>query len=168
MSETLFIIGEDKKTLTVERTYNAPKSLVWKAYSTKEMLLKWWGPRGWDTIIKRLEFKNGGTWHYGMKCVDESMGEWFGMTSWGMFTFQNIHPEDLFEYVDVFCDEDANINPDFPSSHSVIEFSEQDGKTTVKTITTYAREEDLTQVIEMGMKEGLTQTLDKLEEVLRG
>ena len=167
MSETKFTIADDKKTLIVERTYDAPKNLVWAAYSTREMLLKWWGPRGWDTIIKHLDFKDGGTWHYGMKCVDKNQGDWFGMTSWGMFTFDNVQPEDSFEYTDIFCDEDGNVTPGFPSSHTTITFTEHDGKTTVKTITAYASEEDLTQVIEMGMKEGLTQTLDKLEEALR-
>jgi uncharacterized protein YndB with AHSA1/START domain len=166
MSKTKFTIADDKKTLIVERTYNAPRSKVWRAYSTREMLLKWWGPQGWDTVIKHLDFKDGGTWHYGMKCVDKNQKDWFGMTAWGKFTYANIRPEESFEYTDIFCDEDGNPTPDMPSSHTVITFVEKGGKTTVTTTTSYANEESLKQVLEMGMKEGLTQTLDKLEAVL--
>jgi len=166
MSETTFTIAEDERTLIVERTFDAPKSRVWKAYSTRELLLRWWGPRGWETIIKRLEFEEGGTWHYGMKCVDESQKDWFGKTSWGRFTYASIRPEDSFEYTDVFCDEDGNAMPDMPTSHTVVTLVEKDGKTTVTSRTAYASAEALSQVLEMGMKEGLTQTLDRLEEVL--
>jgi len=167
MSETTFTIADDEKTLIVERTFDAPKSQVWKAYSTRELLRRWWGPRGWETIIKRLEFEDGGTWHYGMKCVDERQGEWFGKTSWGRFTYANIRPEDSFEYTDVFCDEDGNAIPNMPTSHTVVTLVERAGGTTVTSTTAYASEEALSQVLEMGMKEGLTQSLDKLEEVLR-
>ncbi len=168
MSETQFTVGNDKKTLIVERTFNAPKSKVWKAYTTREMLAQWWGPRGWETIIKHLEFKDGGSWHYGMKCVDENQKEWFGMTSWGKFTYANIRPEESFEYTDIFCDEQGDPIPNMPSSHSELTLVEHDGKTTVTTKVTYASEEALAQVLEMGMEEGLTQTLDKLEEVVSG
>lgn len=168
MSETKFTVGNDKKTLVVERTFAAPKAKIWKAYSTREMLLKWWGPRGWETIIKHLEFKDGGSWHYGMKCVDKNQGEWFGMTSWGKFTYANIRPEVSFEYTDIFCDENGQAMPNMPSSHTVLTMTERDGKTTVTTKTTYATAEALETVLKMGMKEGLTQTLDKLEEAVTG
>jgi len=168
MSETRFTVADDRKTLIVERTFDAPKGRVWKAYSTRELLQRWWGPRGWETVIKQLEFEDGGTWHYGMKCVDENQGDWFGTTSWGKFTYANIRPEDSFEYTDVFCDEEGAPIPGMPSSHTVVRLVERDGKTTVTTTTAYATEQALSQVLEMGMKEGLTQTLDKLEEVLRG
>jgi uncharacterized protein YndB with AHSA1/START domain len=167
MSETTFRVAEDGKTLVVERTFDAPKSRVWKAYSTRELLERWWGPRGWETLIKHLAFEDGGTWHYGMKCVDESQGEWFGKTSWGMFTYANIRPEDSFEYTDVFCDEEGDPTPGMPSSQTLVRLVERDGKTTVTTTTRYDSEEALSQVLEMGMKEGLTQTLDKLDEALR-
>jgi uncharacterized protein YndB with AHSA1/START domain len=167
MSDTTFRVSDDKKRLIVERTFDAPKSRVWKAYSTRDLLLRWWGPRGWETIIKRLEFENGGTWHYGMKCIDANQGDWFGKTSWGQFVYENIRPEDSFEYTDVFCDEEGNPTPGMPSSHTVVKLVEREGRTTVTTTTSYTSEEALSQVLEMGMKEGLSETLDKLEEVLR-
>jgi uncharacterized protein YndB with AHSA1/START domain len=168
LSETTFTVADDKTTLIVERTFDAPRARVWKAYSTRELLLRWWGPRGWETVIKHLEFKNGGSWHYGMRCIDEKQGDWFGKTSWGKFSYANIRPEDSFEYTDIFCDEQGSPLPHLPSSHTVVTLVERDGRTTVTTRTSYASEEALSQVLKMGMKEGLSQTLDKLEEVLRG
>ena len=167
MSATTFRIADDEKTLVVERTFDAPKSTVWKAYSTWELLQRWWGPRGWDTLIKQLEFVDGGSWHYGMRCIDKRQKDWFGKTSWGKFTYANIRPKDSFEYTDVFCDEEGAPIAGMPSSHTVVALVERDGRTTVTATTAYASEEALAQVLEMGMKEGLTQTLDKLAEVLQ-
>jgi uncharacterized protein YndB with AHSA1/START domain len=92
---------------------------------------------------------------------------WFGKTSWGRFTYANIRPEDSFAYTDVFCDEEGNPLPDMPSSDSVVTLVERDGRTAVTTTTTFASEEALSQVLEMGMQEGTAQTLDRLEEILR-
>jgi len=45
MNETTSTIADDEKTLIVERTFDAPKSRVRKAHSTRELLRQWWEPR---------------------------------------------------------------------------------------------------------------------------
>lgn len=165
MNKTNFTVANDKKTLLMERAFNAPKSMVWKSFTTAEALEKWWGPTGWETEVKKLDFSVGGEWIYVMTCVDKDQEEWFGKTSAGKTVFSNISPEDSMEYVDYFTDENGNINDDMPSSRTVLTLDEnEDGSTTLKTKTTYETAEALTQVLEMGMEEGYSQTMDKLEE----
>ncbi len=166
MSKTTFTVADDKKTLTVERTFDAPKEKVWAAYTKADLLQRWWGPRGWKTTIKHMEFVDGGYWHYGMTCEDKSQGDWFGKTSWGKAHFANITPQNSFEYTDAFCDENGDPIPDMPVSRTLLTMSEVDGKTRIVIRTEYDTPEALAQVLAMGMEQGLTETLDNLENVL--
>jgi uncharacterized protein YndB with AHSA1/START domain len=166
MGKTKFSIGEDKKSLHIERTFDAPKAKVWAAYSDPKILAKWWAPKGWETEIKHMEFKPGGYWHYGMKCMDKDQGDWYGKTSWGKGIYGRITPQESFELTDIFCDENGAEIPDMPVSTSVISFSEKDGKTSLVTRTTYPTAEALEQALKMGMEEGWGQAMDHLEAVL--
>jgi len=65
-------------TLVVERSFNAPRELVFEAFSTPAHLETWWGPTGWKTEIRTFEFEPGGTWHYCMTCVDKGQGDYYG------------------------------------------------------------------------------------------
>lgn len=164
MTETKFTVKEDKKTLVIERVFPAPRSKVWTAFTTPELLAKWWGPRGWNTTIKHMEFKPGGYQHYGMKCEDPNQGEWFGKYSWGKSTYKEINPEDSFIYTDEFCDENGTPTPGMPAMDISMEFIEENGATRIVSTTIYDKAEDLEQTLAMGMKEGLTETWDRLEE----
>lgn len=166
MGQTKFTVGEDKKTLIVERTFDAPKAKVWEAHSNPEILKKWWGPKGWETTIKHMEFKEGGYWHYGMTCKVKEQAEWYGKTSWGKGVYGKISPKDSFVFTDYFCDENGTPVPGMPASTSTATFTEKDGKTTLLNKTVYETAEALEQVMKMGMQEGYTQTLDNLEAVL--
>ncbi len=165
MSQSTFIVEEDKKSLTVTRVFNAPKDKVWEAYTTAELIEKWWGPIGWETTVKKLDFEEGGEWIYAMKCNDERQVDWYGKESWGKTVYKDIDPKNSFAYTDYFCDTEGNIMPDMPVSHSVIEFEElEDGKTKLVMHTSYENPEELKKVLEMGMQEGFEMTLDRLEE----
>lgn len=164
MGKTTFRVSEDKRTLIVERKFNAPQTKVWEAYSNPNLLSKWWGPRGWETEIRHMDFSNGEYWHYGMKCTDSTQTDWYGKTSWGKATFNNILPKDSFEYVDEFCDENGVVTPEMPVSRTTVTLSESDGGTRVTSATTYDAPESLAQVLEMGMEEGFAQTWQRLAE----
>ncbi len=166
MDKTTFTVEDDKKTLVAERTFDAPKHKVWQAYSDPEVLAKWWAPKGWETTIKHMNFADGDYWHYGMKCVDEEQGDWFGQTSWGKGVYDSIAPEDSFAYTDMFTDENGEATPGMPVTRTVVNLNEADGKTAVRTVSVYDTPESLAQVLEMGMKEGFSQAWDNLERVL--
>ncbi len=60
----------DDKTLTLSRTFDAPISLVWEAWTNAKHIAQWWGPKGMETKIIRHEFKMGGSWEYAMTMPD--------------------------------------------------------------------------------------------------
>jgi uncharacterized protein YndB with AHSA1/START domain len=166
MNKTKFTVSEDKKSLVMERTFNATQDKLWSAYSDKEMFEQWFAPQGWSVTSKKFNFVNGGENVYVMKCEDEAQGEWFGKTSAGKMVFDKISPKSAFEYTDFFTDDNGVVNAEMPTSTSALELIANENTTILRIITTYQTEEGLKQVLEMGMQEGYGQTLDKLEQIL--
>lgn len=167
MGRTLFNVNKEAKAIVVERVFDAPSSKVWEAWSNADILAKWWGPRGWETTIKKFEFKPGGVWHYCMKCVDESQGEWFGQESWGIATFKEINPQERFMYEDAFTDLSGEPNPEMPITPVTNVFEEtSDGKTKVTSTTRYSSDKDLQTVVDMGAEQGIEETWDRLAELI--
>ncbi len=52
------------RTITIQRTFDAPIELVWEAWTKAEHIIKWWGPKGMKTKIEFHEFQVGGKWKY--------------------------------------------------------------------------------------------------------
>lgn len=157
-SVTMEVAGE--RELIGSRVFDAPRELVWKAYTEAEHIAKWWGPDGFTTVVPRLELRPGGVWHYGMKS-----DEWGD--AWGKAIYREIVPPERLVYTDMFSDEEGNSVEGMPESEVTITFAEQDGRTLMTSRTVFASAEERAQVIEMGMEEGLAQTLDNLAEYLK-
>ena len=84
------------QVIVLERVFNAPRELVFKVFSDGEHLKQWWGPRGWEVTVSKMDFRPGGQWHYCMKCSDQNQGDFYGMESWGKSVYQEIEePEKL-------------------------------------------------------------------------
>lgn len=166
MAETKVTKDLDAKTLTIERTFDGSKDKVWKAYTNKDWFMKWWGPEGWETTVKEFNFSPGGRAHYGMKCVDERQGEWFGQTSWGVMEISEVDAENSYSYVDYFADEDGNIQIDMPGLRITNTFTESGGKTTITSVSYADSAEDIEKLLAMGMIEGYDSQLKKLDELL--
>jgi len=155
----------ENKTLTIERVFDAPKEQVWKAYTNKEMFEKWWGPEGWETTVKEFNFTPGGRVHYGMKCVDENQGEWFGQTSWGLMEIKSVDAPSSFSYMDYFSDEAGTINAELPALTITNEFVEDDGKTKFVSTSQADSAEQIEQLVKMGMLEGFDSQMNKLDNL---
>lgn len=156
----------ENKTLIIERTFDAPKEKLWKAYANKEWFEEWWGPEGWETTTKAFEFEPGGTIHYGMKCIDENQGEWFGKESWGLMNIETVEEYRSFTATDHFSDADGILNEEMPAQKFEVEFVEENGKTKLVSRSICNTAEELEQLVEMGMVEGFASQLNKLEVLL--
>jgi uncharacterized protein YndB with AHSA1/START domain len=156
----------ENKTLIIERTFDAPKEKLWRAYADKEWFEKWWGPEGWKATVKVFDFTPGGKLHYGMKCVDEKQGEWFGQESWGLMHIDTIDAPNSFSATDYFSDAEGVINEQMPAQKFVVELIEEDGKTRLVSRSVVDSTEQLEELLKMGMVEGYASQLDKLETLL--
>lgn len=157
MNTTKFEVQGNK--LTVIRTFNASVELVWRAWTEVELLDKWWAPKPWKSETTKMDFKEGGERVYAM-CGPK------GEKHWALTRYKTINQLNSFTGEDAFCESEGEVNEDMPISTFKNHFESKDNLTTVTIISEYASESHLQQVIDMGMKEGLTMTLDSLAELL--
>ncbi|MES2070069.1 MAG: SRPBCC domain-containing protein [Pseudomonadota bacterium] len=154
-----FLVDKEKNTITIKREFAAKRQLVWDCYTKSELLDRWFAPKPFTTKTKYMDFREGGHWHYAM--VEPN-----GQEYWGRSDYQTIHPIDNYTALDGFCDDTGTLNPDLPRSKWDVSFSDVMAHTLVETVVSYTSAEALQQVINMGLKEGLTSTLERLDELL--
>jgi len=154
-----FITDKQKNTITVKREFDADRQLIWDCHTKSELLNKWFAPRPLTTKTKSMDFRPGGHWHYAM--IDPTGPEY-----WGLMEYKTVQPITHYTGLDAFSDENATINKDLPRAHWDVTFEDYGNRSMVTTVVTYQSLADLEQVINMGMKEGLTSTLERLDDLL--
>ncbi|WP_126970444.1 SRPBCC domain-containing protein [Gynurincola endophyticus] len=154
-----FSVEKEKKQIHVERSFDAPVTLVWKAWTTAEILDKWWAPQPYKVETKKMEFKEGGRWLYAMVGPE-------GDKHWSFADYIKINPEDFFSCKDGFCDENGNINTSFPRSVWNLTFKADGEQSVVDIVIQYDQLTDLEKIVEMGFKEGFTMGLENLDHYL--
>jgi uncharacterized protein YndB with AHSA1/START domain len=155
-----FIVDKKTKTVFVNKEFDAGQSLVWDAFTKPEILDQWWAPKPWESQTKSMDFKVGGRRIYAMVSPE-------GQQHWSIQEFTSISPITNFTMLSAFADQDGNINADLPGSNWDLNFSEQEGTTTVSIIIKHKELADLEKMIEMGFQGGFTMTLNYLENLLR-
>ena len=154
-----FLADKENSTLTIRREFAAGRQLVWDCYTRSELLDQWFAPKPLTTKTKSMDFREGGHWHYAMVAPD-------GQEFWGRTDYQTINPIDNYTTLDAFSDETGAVNPDLPRAKWDVTFTDASGHTLVHTVVSYASPADLQKVIDMGMKDGLASTLERLDELL--
>lgn len=157
---------ENDRVLVLEREFEAPRDLVFRMFKEAEHLKRWWGPKGWEVPVCNIDFRPGGVWHYCMKCVDQNQGQFYGMESWGKGVYQEIVEPEMISYNDYFSDAEGNINESLPATLTTIEFIDLGSKTKLVNRSEYASAEALKTVMDMGMMQGITETWNRLSDLL--
>ena len=156
------------KEFTLSRVLDAPRELVWKAFTEPARLKEWWGPKGAVILQSKMDFRVGGIYHYGMRYNNQDM--------WGKFVYREIVKTERIVFVNSFSDEKGGLtrhpmSPSWPIEMlSTFTFTEQNGKTTftIKWTPLNPTEEER-KTFENGMdsmKQGWTGTLDQFTEYL--
>lgn len=148
-----------ESTYTISRVFDAPRERVFAAWADCERIKQWWGPREWPTTSCKMDFRRGGTWHYGMTGPD-------GQQSWGLATYKEIKEPELILYVDAFSNAEGAISTEMPQMTIRVEFADQGERTAVTSRTEFASAEEMKKILEMGAEEGFKETWDRLEEYL--
>ena len=152
-----FIVDKEAKTVTITKEFAAELDLVWDAYTTPELLDRWWAPKPWMSRTKVMDFEVGGRRFYAMVSPE-------GAERWAVQKYTSITPKTNFKFFNAFADKDENL--ELPGSDWDLNFSEQDGTTTVSVSIYNESLERLEKMIEMGFQPGFTMTLNYLEELL--
>ena len=159
----------DEQAFVLTRVLNAPRELVFKAFTEPERLLHWWAPKGFTMRAGTLDLRPGGVFHY----CQVSPG---GQELWGKFVYREVVPPERLVFVSSFADEQGNtmrapFSPTWPLEIlSTIVFSEQDGRTTLamRGVALDAGEAERATFVEASrsLEAGWGGTLRQLEEYL--
>jgi uncharacterized protein YndB with AHSA1/START domain len=148
-----------EREFVMERILDAPRELVFQAWSDPKHLEQWWGPKGWTLPVCKMDFRPGGVWHYCMRGPE-------GEEGWGKAVYREIVEPERIVYVDSFADAEGNALEGMPETVITVTFTEQAGKTKLTSRAQFASAADLETTLGMGMAEGLSETWDRLEEYL--
>jgi uncharacterized protein YndB with AHSA1/START domain len=136
-----------------EREFDAPRDLVYRAFSEPDLLVQWLGPRRLTMTIDRYDLRDGGSWRYVHSDAD---GNAYGFH--GVF-----HGEPSMEgMVQTFEFEGAPGNV----SLDTITFAESGGKTVIRTNSVFQSVQARDAMVQSGMAEGMNEGFDRLDEVL--
>ncbi len=153
------------------RVFDAPRDLVWKAFTEPERLKHWWGPKGFTMLVCKVDLRPGGVFHYCMRSPD-------GQEMWGKWVYREIIPPERLVTVVSFTDAEGSLlrhpmSPSWPLEmlHTMT-LSERDGKTTLSAsaVPTNATEEERQTFhgAHKSMEAGFAGTLDQLDAYLAG
>jgi uncharacterized protein YndB with AHSA1/START domain len=155
---------KEGEEFTIVHEFNAPKKLVFNAFSKEDALAEWWGPVECKNNVLKLNFKTGGIFHYKM--------EKNGKVNYGRFIFGKIEPHDLLEFTNAFADEHANIlRAPFDIQLPLeifyrLRFAENNGKTTItmtgRPVKASKEEQENFRAINPSMHQGFGATFNQL------
>jgi uncharacterized protein YndB with AHSA1/START domain len=154
-----FIADKKNNTLTIRREFAASRQLVWDAHTKAELLNQWFAPKPFTTRTEHMDFSEGGYWHYAM--IDPAGPEY-----WGRMDYVKIKAKESYSGLDAFSDASGEVNTQLPRADWHVTFKDLGKNSLVETIVTYNSLADLETVINMGMQEGMTSTMEKLDELL--
>ena len=143
----------EKRTLTLKRTFNAPRKLVWEAWTQPEHIANWWGPKGMKTNVKKHDFRVDGEWEYTM-----------AMPNGSEFISNGIYSKiEILELIET----SANFIPMTEGVTLVATFIDADEKTEFVFKVIHPTEEYCKQQEEMGFYNGWGSVFDGLEQYLQ-
>jgi uncharacterized protein YndB with AHSA1/START domain len=145
-----------EREIVISRVFDAPRELVWKAWTEPAQVVQWWGPRGFTNTMLEMDVRPGGAWRHVMHGPD-------GTDYPNKSVFAEVVEPERLVYDHGWDEEGAA--PDF---RTTVTFEAEGGKTrlTMRMLFPTAEERDRT-VREVGAIEGGNQTLDRLGEFLR-
>ena len=147
-----FTFPSDRE-IVMTRIFDAPRELVFKAYTDPNLIPQWWGPRNLTTTVDKMDVRPGGAWRFVQRGPDDSEYAFSGV-------YREIVPPERL--VDTFEFEGM-------PGHVLLEtvtFEEQDGKTKLVVTSLFQTVEDRDGMLKSGMEEGAAETMDRLEEYM--
>src|SRR6266478_1877419 len=149
---TLKVTTPTDREIVMTRVFDAPRHMVFDAFSKPELLKRWFGPRGWSLVVCEVDLKVGGGFRFVLRGPD---GKQMGMRG----VYREIAPPERSVHTESF--------DDYPGESQVTTvLVEQAGKTTLTATVLAASREVRDAVIKSGMEHGAAETYDRLAELL--
>lgn len=158
--------GVQAKDQVIERIFDAPRELVWRAWTDPEWFVRWWGPGPFTSPTVQMDLRPGGRFVWVMRDPD-------GKDYYTVGEYREIVPPERLVYTDSFGDAEGNVvsaavyglGDDFPEMTVVtVTFEDLGGRTRMRLVSDKAISDDMWQMASAGWYS----SLDKLAAVVEG
>jgi uncharacterized protein YndB with AHSA1/START domain len=142
--------------ILITREFDAPRHLVYRAWTTPELVRRWWSGRQGEMTVAEIDLRVGGRWRYVMVANNGMEVAFHG-------EYREIVPNERIVNTEVFEMPGA---PETQPALNVVTFTETDGRTTLSLLVETATRQDRDAIIESGMETGMQEQMDLLEELV--
>lgn len=149
------------RAVSVARAFEAPRELVWKAYTTPELVRRWLlGPPGWTMPVCEMEVRVGGRFRWRWR--SEADGSEFGFHG----EFLEVDAPAKIRHTEIFDPGDTGESMGEGEAIVTVRFTERDGTTTLTTLVEYGSKADRDAAISTGMTDGMETSYRLLDGLL--
>jgi uncharacterized protein YndB with AHSA1/START domain len=141
------------REIVMERVFDAPRELVFKAYTDPNLIPKWWGPRRYTTTVDKMDVKVGGAWRFLQR---DAAGHEYAFNG----EYREIAPPERLSYTFEFEGMPGQVLLE------TVTFEERDGQTKVTVTSLFQSAEDRDGMLHSGMEQGANESQDRLAELL--
>jgi uncharacterized protein YndB with AHSA1/START domain len=141
----------------VTRIFDAAADLVFKAYTTPELVKRWWGYETSEWLVCEIDLREGGTWRFVMREHDMEVG-FHG-------EYREIARPHRLVYTEMF----EGVPDPGPDAYPVVTMTldEADGATTMTVLVQHSSQEERDTVLATGMESGMQVSYDRLEDLVQ-
>jgi uncharacterized protein YndB with AHSA1/START domain len=140
--------------IVITRVFDAPKHLVYKAYTTPELVKRWWSGERGEVTLAEIDLRVGGAWRYVMVTENGFEVAFHG-------EYHELVPDERIVSTEIYEMPDG----DSPPTMNTATFEETNGRTTLTIVVQCPSKELRDTIIDSGMEGGLQEAFDRLEQV---
>ena len=144
--------------ILITRQFDAPADLLFRAYTTPDLVRRWWGYETFEWKVCEIDLRVGGSWRYLVAHDDFEVG-FHG-------TFEEIDGPGRLVHTEAFEGVPEG-DPDDSAARVTVRFDEVDGVTTLTSLSRYPSKEIRDTVIDSGMESGMQVSYDRMEDLVR-
>jgi uncharacterized protein YndB with AHSA1/START domain len=142
--------------ILITREFDAPRELVWKAWTTPELVTQWWHANRGEVTVCEIDLRVGGKWRSVMVTTEGGIEVGFHGEYREIEAPARLVSTEAFEGVP---------NPDENATVNTVTLEETDGRTTLTLLVDAPSKDVRDAIIESGMEDGLQDALDLLEQI---
>jgi len=155
-SDTFKVTVPSDREIRITRLFDAPRPLVYEAFTKPEHVRRWWGclGEGYSVPVCEADVRPGGTWRYVNKTPNGSLAAFYG-------AYREIVPPERLVFTEIY--------EPFPDGESLVTvvFAEENGKTRMTLTAEYPSIDVRDMVLKSGMESGAAISYDRLEEIAK-
>jgi uncharacterized protein YndB with AHSA1/START domain len=157
-SGTATVTLPTEEQILITREFDAPKHLVWQAFTTPELVKRWWHAKRGEMTVAEIDLRVGGKWRYVMVTPDGFEVGFHG-------EYREIVPGERLVSTETYEGVPEGVSEEDATTINTASFEEENGRTTLTILVQARTKESRDAIVASGMEDGLQDALDLLEEL---